>query len=219
MARKYGLPLIGVAALTLALAACGPSEPDEELPQNPAPQTATTPGEAVSPGASLGASSPGAAADAEVSARFEEFSEGATAITYNPERVPVGAETEVEVEDEDAGTKVKLKVEGLEPDTQFGAHVHVAACGESPDDAGPHYQDEADPQTPSTDPAYANPDNEIWLDFTTDQDGEGEAESRVGWKLREGEGQSVVIHAMPTKTGEGEAGTAGDRLACINIRQ
>jgi superoxide dismutase, Cu-Zn family len=221
MESKYGLPLFGAAALALVLAACGPAEPDQKVPDNPSPQTAvpTTPG--ATPTGSAASGSPGAssAAEGKVSARFEEYSAGATAITYDPQRVPVGAEAEVEVDKEDGGTKVKLKIEGLKPDTAFGSHVHVAACGESPDDAGPHYQDKADPQKPSTDPKYANRQNEVWLDFTTDSKGEGEAESTVGWQLRDGEGQSVVIHAMPTKTEPGKAGTAGDRLACINIRQ
>lgn len=222
MERKYGIPLLGAAALAMVLAACGPAEPDQELPDNPSPQTAVPTASTPTSGAAAESGSPSASGGAEgqeVSAKFEEYSAGATAITYDPQRVPVGAETEVEVENEDGGTKVKLKVEGLEPDTAFGSHVHVAACGENPDDAGPHYQDKADPQKPSTDPEFANPQNEIWLDFTTDGKGEGEAESEVGWKLRDGEGQSVVIHAMPTATESGKAGTAGDRLACINIRQ
>jgi superoxide dismutase, Cu-Zn family len=221
MESKYGFPLLGAAALAMVLTACGPAEPDKELPGNPSPQTAvpTSPGTTAGGPASSGSPSGSAGAGGEVSARFEEYSAGATAITYDPQRVPVGAEAEVDVENEDAGTKVKLKVDGLAPDTAFGAHLHVAACGGSPDDAGPHYQDKADPQKPSTDPKYANPQNEVWLDFTTDSKGEAEAESNVGWQLRDGEGQSVVIHAMPTKTEAGKAGTAGDRLACINIRQ
>jgi Cu-Zn family superoxide dismutase len=221
MESKYGFPLLGAAALAMVLAACGPAEPDQELPDNPSPQTAvpTTPGATPGGTAASGSPSTPAGAESEVSAKFEEYSAGATAITYDPQRVPVGTEVEVEVENEDGGTKVKLKVEGLEPDTAFGSHVHVAACGENPDDAGPHYQDKADPQKPSTDPKYANPQNEVWLDFTADSNGEGEAESKVGWTLRDGEGQSVVIHAMPTMTEAGKAGTAGDRLACINIRQ
>ena len=43
--------------------------------------------------------------------------------------------------------------------------------------AGPHFQNQVDPAAapgkPSTDPAYANPQNEIWLDLRTDGDGDG----------------------------------------------
>ena len=94
-----------------------------------------------------------------------------------------------------------------------------------PDDAGLHYQDQQEPATQgqedvvaSTDPVYANPKNEIWLDFTTDAEGNADVESSVDWQFREGEGRSVVIHATHTGMQEGEAGEAGDRLACITIR-
>ena len=38
--------------------------------------------------------------------------------------------------------------------------------------AGPHFQNVIDPVRPSSNPAYANPGNEIWLDFTTDEEGD-----------------------------------------------
>ncbi len=54
-------------------------------------------------------------------------------------------------------------------------------CGATGDAAGPHFQHVPDPVRPSTDPAYANPRNEIWLDFTTDRLGTGFARSTVDW--------------------------------------
>ncbi|MFK4362908.1 hypothetical protein ABH939_006443 [Rhodococcus sp. 27YEA6] len=68
----------------------------------------------------------------------------------------------------------------------------------------------------STDPAYANPSNEVWLDITTNANGNAQSTATVDWKFREGGAQSVVIHADRTKDALGEAGTAGDRLACID---
>lgn len=142
------------------------------------------------------------------------------AFTYDEEAVPVGARFDVEEDDEDGRTTVTLRVMGLQANRDFGAHVHTQRCGLEPDDSGPHYQNDVDPaassESPSTDPAYANPQNEIWLDFTTDAEGNAEASTTVDWEFRDDEANSVVIHSEHTMTGPGEAGQAGDRLACID---
>lgn len=120
------------------------------------------------------------------------------------------------------GTRVALRVHGIQPHRSFGAHVHQKPCGTKPDDSGPHYQNRVDPaatpDNPSTNPDYANPDNEVWLDLTTDKFGNAQSSSTVDWRFRNGEARSVVIHEHPTHTGEGHAGEAGDRLACLNVR-
>jgi len=206
MARKSGnmtLAAAAGAAILLALAGCG------EKPTGSGQQSAVNPSSPMNTGTY--------AEGQPVSSKFNEF-EDATAITYHQPEVPKGANVETLVKPEGNGTMVSLKVEGLEPNHEFGAHVHVNVCGKAPDAAGPHYQNKKDPVQPSVDPAYANPKNEVWLDFKTDQDGNGQAQSTVDWQFREGEGRSIVIHAMPTMTGKGKAGTAGERLACINIR-
>lgn len=210
MKSTSNLLTVGLAAVALGLNACGAPQGAGEGPGvGPATET-------FSPEAS---GSPSAQPTGELgSGTFAESSEGAVAVTYDPTRVPEGSSAQVDLEEAEASTTVALSVEGLEPDMMYGAHVHVAACGEDPDDAGPHYQNEQDPETPSINQQYANPENEIWLDFSTDPEGNAEARSSVDWQLREGEGRSVVIHAMHTKTEEGEAGTAGDSLACITIR-
>ena len=78
-------------------------------------------------------------------------------------------------------TEVRLDVDGLLPNRGYAAHAHVNACGPTGDVAGPHFQNQVDPAAapgkPSTDPAYANPQNEIWLDLRTDGDGAGEVAS------------------------------------------
>lgn len=142
----------------------------------------------------------------------------AAAVTYDEEQVPVGSGVVVsQLEHPDGGTTVTLVVQGLQPDREYGAHVHVNACGPTGDAAGPHFQDEADPVTPSTDPAYANPANEVWLDFTTDAAGNGYAVSTVDWQFGDRPAGSVVIHAEHTHTEPGMAGMAGARLACVTV--
>ena len=143
------------------------------------------------------------------------------AITYDETAVPEGATADVQVRVQDGETFVQFTGTGLEADRDFGAHVHTEPCGDDPDDSGPHYQNEQDPQAdpdnPSTDPDYANPENEVWLDFTTDDSGNGDATATVPWQFREGEAQSLVLHEEHTATEDGEAGTAGDRLACVTV--
>jgi hypothetical protein len=55
-------------------------------------------------------------------------------------------------------------------------------------------------------PAYANSENEVWLDFTTDVRGHATAESRHDWRFRPGAARSVVIHEHGTATKHGKAG-------------
>ncbi|MDT3399811.1 superoxide dismutase family protein [Streptomyces sp. B1866] len=140
------------------------------------------------------------------------------AVTYDTAAVPAGSQvTVVSHPASDGGTRVALILEGVQPDRTFGAHVHRNRCGASPGDSGSHYQNVPDPVTPSTDPAYANPDNEIWLDLTTDGHGDGHAVAAVGWRFRAGEAASVVVHEHATDTHPGHAGTAGARLACVDV--
>lgn len=144
---------------------------------------------------------------------------GGTAWTYDTALVPAGSRAAVSATTGDDGTTVELAVRGLEPDRRYGAHVHENACGPSGDDAGPHFQHEVDPVQPSVDPAFANPENEIWLDLTTDGAGAATATATVAWGFeRSRRAQSVVLHAMPTSSDPGSAGTAGDRAACVTVQ-
>jgi len=136
-----------------------------------------------------------------------------TAVTYDLDAVPAGGEvTVVQVADDDS-TEVRLSVSGLRADRSYGAHVHTGRCGSLPADSGPHYQHRPDPVQPSTDPAYANPDNEVWLDLTTDTDGNGASSATQDWRFRAKEARSVVLHEEHTATG----GQAGARLACVTV--
>lgn len=187
--RPVGLGLIGV----LALSGCGGA-----LASAPATTPPAVPARTV-----------------QVSATFGP--EG-TAITYDPVLVPVGSRGAVSSDTGEGGTTVMLAVRGLLPDRRYGAHSHAEPCGATGDLAGPHFQHEADPVQPSVDPAYANPENEIWLDLATDASGSASATATLPWGFeRNRRARSVIIHAMQTATGPGQAGTAGARAACITV--
>ncbi|MFF0814722.1 superoxide dismutase family protein [Rhodococcus sp. NPDC003318] len=142
------------------------------------------------------------------------------AFTYDEAAVPVGAVVNVDSAVENGRTTVTFSAQGLAPNRDFGVHVHTRPCGPQPSDSGPHYQNVVDPaatpEAPSSDPAYANPQNEVWLDVTTDASGHAQASTAVEWEFRDGEANSLVLHAQHTMTGPGQAGMAGARLACVD---
>jgi Cu-Zn family superoxide dismutase len=131
------------------------------------------------------------------------------AVTYDMKLVPAGARIEVVQRGGHGRMSVSVRVEGLAAGRVYGAHVHQEECGGDPAAAGGHYQHREDPVRPSKDPAYANPENEVWLDFTTDAHGAGAATARQGWEFRPGGARSVVLHGMP--------GGAGARIACFTV--
>ena len=160
------------------------------------------------PGAERGG---GSSVDLRVVARFSPPTAllPSLALTYRTALVPAGARIEVEQHSTRRGSTVQLRVTGVRAGHGFGAHVHRAPCGADPAAAGGHYQHRVDPVQPSTDPAYANPRNEVWLDFTADAHGEGAARAHHTWGFRSGEAGSVVLHDAP--------GTAGARVACFTV--
>ena len=149
----------------------------------------------------------------------ETFQSGTgTAITYDEKLVPAGARIAVQSRSGEGTTTVMLAVRGFEQNRGYGAHVHAQPCGELPDGAGPHFQYSVDPVRPSVDPTFANPQNEVWLDLTTDETGAGSAESTVTWTFPDHRRpKSVVVHTDRTSSEPGEAGTAGGRVACISV--
>ena len=138
------------------------------------------------------------------------------AYSYDAERVPSGARVAVLSVSGPRQTRTFLVVHGLQPGQAYGAHLHTNACGASPAAAGPHYQQVPDPVQPSTDPAFANPENEVWLDVHTDAAGSGMSRSYNRWVFHTPP-RSLVLHAEHTRTEPGKAGTAGARLACLNL--
>ncbi|MCY1138860.1 superoxide dismutase family protein [Actinoplanes sp. Pm04-4] len=160
------------------------------------------------------------APDLVASGTFLPFKPGSTAITYEPKAVPPGATATVAVAHAAKGTEVRLAVEGLIPRRTYGAHLHTEPCTALPDQAGPHYQHQKDPKTPSVDPSYANPRNEVWLDFTVDGYGTATAAATQSWIFPAGQAaRSLILHAEQTKIAAGVAGTAGPRVACLTLPQ
>ncbi len=223
--RKMTTLAIGIAISALLAASCSSADPDDTAATNttesssesataPAPTSPTSPGEPGEPG------QPGEPGEPTESSGI--FSTSGPGFTYDEAAVPVGSNVAVQVSVKDGATTVELTVDGLEPNRDFGAHAHANACGPMPADSGPHYQDEQDPaatpESPSDDPAYANTQNELWLDFTTDDSGAANASTTVDWEFRAEGAKSVVIHDHQTSTEPGEAGTAGDRLACAPVQ-
>jgi len=184
--------LAGAVLLTGGLAACS-SEPTPSAPQ----------AQAVKLVAETAVAAPAASGDQP------------KGITYDVARIPLGAKLSTGSSVANGQTTVELKVSGLLPNTKYGSHVHTKPCGAKPADSGPHYQNEKDPVSPSVDPQYANAQNEIWLDFTTDAQGAATGTATVKWEFRKGEANAVIVHATHSSTEHGKAGTAGDRLACL----
>ncbi|MFC7326345.1 hypothetical protein [Marinactinospora rubrisoli] len=159
---------------------------------------------------------------------FRPFADGVVAVTYDP-AVPAGSHVAVGVVPEPtaadtlgihpdhAQTEFWVSFNGLLPSRAYSAHLATGACGASPADAGPRYQNLVDPVQPSGDPLYANPANEMWLDLTSDESGTAAGETTVPWRVRPGEARSIVVHGEHTHTLPGIAGQAGARLACVNL--
>jgi superoxide dismutase, Cu-Zn family len=160
---------------------------------------------------------------------FDVPATATSGFTYDVAQVPVGARIVVRaVKIADRKTLIRLRVRGLLPGETYGAHVHYLACGATGAAAGAHYQNIPDPaaggseKVSSTNPAYANPANEVWLDFVTNAKGKGRAYTVVDWRFRPtaaGTTRSVILHIDPTSTGGTvPPGNAGARLGCLNAR-
>jgi Cu-Zn family superoxide dismutase len=166
------------------------------------------------------AASPASAPPNAVRGTFLPYTAGATAITYDPAVVPAGAVATLTLDRRPDGLGVRLAVSGMVPRRSYGAHLHTASCTAIPDQAGPHYQHVHDPRAPSVDPHYANPDNEVWLDFTADDRGAAVVTAVQRWAVDPARPpRSLMVHAGTTRTEAGMAGTAGPRVACLSLPQ
>ncbi|MFZ2116018.1 MAG: superoxide dismutase family protein [Pseudonocardiaceae bacterium] len=137
--------------------------------------------------------------------------------------MPIGAAmTAAGIPSSGGSTRAEFAVSGLLPNRGYAVHAHTKACGTTADAAGPHFQNRIDPaatpQAPSSDPKYANPSNEIWLDVRTDATGTGTAPTTVPFMRTDRAPGSIVVHeAMQTATDPGHAGKVGARLACLTL--
>jgi hypothetical protein len=108
-----------------------------------------------------------------------------------------------------AGMEVQLMVSGLPVDRDFGSHIHKAECDAGM--AGGHFQHVPAPDGGASDPAFANPMNEVWLDFKTDGMGKAMSDVNVNFVPPAGGAKAIIVHDR--KTGDG--GVAGAKLACL----
>lgn len=163
-------------------------------------------------GAALFVSSPALAGVDHVRTRGE-------LIRYSPE-IPAGATARVHTAYDSTGdTRITIRVRGLRPRTGYQIRVHELPCGAKPKAAGRIFENtpNPDPESP-TDPAYANPANQIWLDVTTDRTGAAVARSRVSWQFSpEWRPGSVIIHRQHVPNSPRELGITGARLACLGV--
>lgn len=118
-----------------------------------------------------------------------------------------GVKTQVHSWAKGGGTDLRLMVKGLPANRSFGAHVHVTPCGADPLASGGHYQHSTDTTVPLA-------SREVWLDFTTDDEGKAVGETSIPWLIAAGTAGSVVIHANPTNP---TTGAAGARLVCTDV--
>lgn len=137
--------------------------------------------------ASVLAASP-AAASANLVYAAGTFAAGGPAYTYSPSTlVPVGATAEVRVVETAAGTTVAtLQVRDFAASTTYAVHAHIGPCSSSPGTSLGHYQDSST--------GGVNPENELWLGFSTNKAGIGSAQSVVGWEFRPTDALSVTFH-------------------------
>jgi Cu-Zn family superoxide dismutase len=89
-------------------------------------------------------------------------------------------------------TQITLDATGIDapPGSRFGAHVHMATCGNSAAASGGHYQ--------NPDGSQPLERQEVWRN----------------WQISQLSDRSVVVHALRT---DSDTGAAGTRLACTDI--
>lgn len=134
--------------------------------------------------------------------------------------VPEGARAQVAAVYTAAGDSiVTLRVWGMAPNTEYGAHAHVNACDATGAAARPHFQNMVAPDAAAAaTPRFANRTNEIWLDLTTDAEGSGVAETMVPWQFSPTRrATSVIMHVKHTNMGPPNSGVAGARLSCLTV--
>src|SRR5262249_13063216 len=77
----------------------------------------------------------------------------------------------------------------------------------------------AKPFVPSSNPEYANPTNEIWLDVRTDATGSGTSHTTVPFTFTDRGPGSIVVHdQQQTTPGTGQANETNDRGACLTLK-
>lgn len=121
---------------------------------------------------------------------------------------------EAELTRANGGTTVAISLTGLEPKTEYIAHLHTGGCG-SADPGGPHFQFKQG--------GSEEPPNEIHLEFTSNAAGEGEAEATSKREVSVGEAGSVVVHTVAGgshhETAGAESGEAESVMAALFVHE
>ena len=202
--KQWVAATIALVAVALGATGCGQPSPPAAAPNAPTPTGQPPPQQITAEGV------------------LAPPDQATNAFTYDPALAPPGARIAVQAGEADGATQIRMEVQGLQPNRGYAAHAHARACGPTGDAAGPHFQNVVDPaanpQQPSTNPAYANPQNEIWLDLRTDGSGNAEVNAEVPFVFTDRAPASVVIHQHEaTATAPGQAGSAGGRVACLDV--
>jgi len=116
-----------------------------------------------------------------------------------------GVAGEATLERADGGTTVSLSATGLEPDTEYVAHLHTGGCDQA-DPGGPHFKFDAE--------GGDEPPNEIHLEFETKADGAGKATASSDREVPAGEAGSVVIHEGED---HGQESAPAAKIACAEL--
>nr|MDQ3825582.1 superoxide dismutase [Actinomycetota bacterium] len=144
------------------------------------------------------------------------------AITYDPDLAPIGAAMTATIIPTSEGSTAQLTVLGLLPNRSYAVAAYNKPCGPTAGASGARFQNHPDPaarpSAPSTDPRYANPDNEIWLDMQTDASGAGTAATTVPFVLTDHLPGSMVVHDQRhSSQNSAGAGNFGARIACLTL--
>lgn len=153
-----------------------------------------------------------AACGSSDSGTTETSGEESAAVTGQFERLagaPTGyskVDGEAELTRANGGTTVAISLTGLEPKTEYMAHLHTGACGLA-DPGGPHFQFKQG--------GSEEPPNEIHLEFTSNAAGEGEAEATIKREVPVGEAGSVVVHTVAGESHHETAGAASGEVGTV----
>jgi hypothetical protein len=110
---------------------------------------------------------------------------------------------EATLERADGGTIVSLRVTGLEPSTEYVAHLHSGSCDET-DPGDPHFK--FDPK------GSDEPPNEIHLEFSSKADGAAKAKAASKREVPLGEAGSIVIHEADPEQKTAGNGSEGEAI-------
>ena len=181
---------LAALAMTAALAGCGGDSSDE---------AGSGDGDSMSD-VDMGDMDMGAMNDPDATPADEidgEVAEGAFAVLDTAPPGSEGVSGTAWLGQNNAGTTVTIRLEGLEPDTEYLSHLHAQPCAD--DEGGPHF---------AFDPAGEEmPPNEVHLAFTSSADGTGKATVTNDRRV-EDQAPAVVVHP---------AAAMDNRLACADF--